>query len=173
MMAIQTFRMLAAATLLAAAPAGAFAQSVSIQSISIGEELQDKSDDYGPRELARLETALQRDLERAFERAGLVDGAETLSIAVVIEDAWPNRPTMGQMAAEPSLSYSSLSRGGADVVAVIYDAAGEQVAEIAYDWRIFDITDSRYASTWTDANRTFERFARRVVDRVRELQAGA
>lgn len=163
-----------AAVALTAAPSVALAQSAAIQSISIGDALADKREDYGRRDVEDLTATLRSDIERAFSRAGLLSGdAADIRIDVVLNDAWPNRPTREQMRAQPSLSYLSISRGGADLSAVIQDSEGREIGRIDYDWRTPFIEDSAHRSTWTDAERTFERFAHRLTQAVRDAEAGA
>ncbi|MCR9130164.1 MAG: hypothetical protein NXI12_11630 [Alphaproteobacteria bacterium] len=163
-----------AAVLLAASPSIAAAQGAALQPITIGDDLADKREDYGRRDIEELTATLRNDIERAFSRAGLLggDGAD-IRIDVVLNDAWPNRPTREQMRAQPGLSYLSISHGGADLSAVIQDSEGREIGRIDYDWRTPFIEDSAHRSTWSDAERTFERFANRLVEAVREAEARA
>jgi broad specificity phosphatase PhoE len=173
-MRTRLFSFLAAAVALTAAPSVALAQSAAIQSITIGDELADKREDYGRRDIEELTAALRSDIGRAFSRAGLLDGdGAGIRIDVVLNHAWPNRPTRQQMRAQPGLSYLSISRGGADLSAVIQDSEGREISRIDYDWRTPFLEDSAHRSTWSDAERTFERFAHRLTQAVRDAEAGA
>lgn len=173
-MTTRLFSILAAAVALTAAPSVALGQSAAIQSITIGYELAEKREAYGRRDIEELTATLRSDIENAFSRAGLLrgDGAD-IRIDVVLNDAWPNRPTREQMRAQPGLSYLSISRGGADLSAVIQDSDGGEISRIDYDWRTPFIEDSAHRSTWSDAERTFERFANRLAEAVQDAEAGA
>ena len=163
-----------AAVLLTASPSIAAAQGAALQPITIGDELADKREDYGGRDIDTLTDTLRSDIEHALNRAGLLGNeAADIRIAVMLNNAWPNRPTREQIRAEPGLSYQSMSRGGADLSAVIQDCEGREIGRIAYDWRTPFIEDSAHRSTWSDAERTSERFANRLVGAVREAETGA
>lgn len=129
--------------------------------VSIGADLQDKADDYGARELDYLTSDLRRSVERALDRDGAL-AASGGTLDLVIEDAKPNRPTMRQMAAKSGLSYESFGIGGATVTGVLTAADGRQTP-VRYRWYESDIRWSQAASTWMDAETTFDRFARRLV----------
>ena len=146
----------------------AFAQGAALERVVIGEALQEKEDEYGARDLRRLREDLREAVSEALARDGLLAGndAGDLVITLTLEDAWPNRPTFAQMSDQPGLSYRSVSRGGARLSAVIETADGRQVGGADYEWRTFDIADSAHRSTWTDAKRTFERFAGRLAEEV-------
>lgn len=173
-MTVFLVRLCLATAWLAALPALALAQSAAVQSVSVGQDLLDKREDYGAREIDHLQTSLREDVEQALDRAGLLgaDGPE-VRVSLALEDAWPNRPTRAQLSAQPGLSFQSLSRGGAQLTATLRDAEGNEVARLAYDWRTRALEDSAHRSTWSDAERAFERFADRVVDAVAEIEAGA
>lgn len=161
------------ATLLIAAGAAVVAQArplpaVSQINITIGPKLQSKADDYGPREFEYLKGALRNEIERELGKAGLVapDGA---TLDLIIEDATPNRPTFAQMVDRPGLSFQSISIGGAEVSGVMTGPDGGQTP-LHYRWFESDLGNTLAASTWTDAERAFDRFARGLVKGdVREL----
>ncbi len=138
--------------------------SVAIAPITFGDEILQKVDDLGERELGRLARYLQRDLEQ--ELAGhLGDGGMTLHVTIL--DADPNRPTTRQAFAS-GLHASSYSIGGADVAAELFDADGHLVESFSYAWQSHNIRDAAGYATWTDARRTFDRFAASIGRRLDE-----
>jgi len=170
-MTAQILRLFAAAVLMTAMPGLAFGQGAAVEPVRVGDDLLDKRDDYGARAIDDLRETLREDVEQALDRAGLLGSdAPDITITLVLENAWPNRPTREQMRAEPGLSYLSVSRGGADLSAILYDREGQEIGRIAYDWRTPFIEDSAHRSTWSDAERTFERFANRLVEAVQEAE---
>ena len=88
---------------------------------------------------------------------------EESTLDLVIEDAVPNRPTMQQMSNKPGLSYQSFGVGGAMVGGVLTTTDGRQI-EVGYRWYETDIRWAVSAGTWSDAQSTFDRFARRLVN---------
>ena len=149
---------------------GAAAQAAPVQldPVQVGEDLAEKSEDYGARDVERLVEDLTEAITERLEREGhriVTDPAE-IRIAVTLEDAWPNRPTRGQLADQPGLSLRSISLGGASVSAVLYDETGAQMGGIEYSWRTHHISDSVGLTTWSDAERTFDRFARNLAEQL-------
>ncbi len=160
---------LAALTALSlSASAALAAEPVMIAPIQIGPELADKADDLGEREFDQLRQILRSDLER--ELAGHL-GENGATLYVTILDATPNRPTLEQMSARPELSMRSISIGGATVEAELVSAAGEKLEYYNYSWRSYNIVDVVGFSTWTDARRTFNHFARDVGEGIAERDA--
>ena len=151
----------------------AFAQGATLERVVIGEALQDKQEEYGARDLRRLEGDVREAVTDALARNGLLgdDDMADLVVTVTLEDAWPNRPTFAQLSDQPGLSYRSISRGGARLSAIIETAEGQQVSAADYEWRTFDLADSATRSTWGDAKRTFDRFADRLVDEIGGVRA--
>ena len=148
-----------------AAPSG----PIAIAEIEIGETLFEKGDEYGVREFDRLIRTLSADLERELRGVSLLaEGDAATVLHVTIEDATPNRPTFVQQGGTSGLSWQSYGRGGAHVTAELRDVAGTVLATYEYSWTTPDIRDARFASVWTDAHRTFDRFASRVADSLDE-----
>lgn len=145
-------------------------QAIALGEISIGPALAAKADEYGERELEQLVERLRSRLEQELARIGrLADpegGAAVLD--AVIEDATPNRPTMQQQAAVTrSLDPRSVFVGGAKVSATLRDAGGAPLGRFGYSWQTTpDIRQSEFATTWTDAYRTLDRFATRLADAI-------
>lgn len=134
---------------------------VATINVAVGPDLQAKADDYGARDLDYLAADLRTSVERALGRDGAL-AASGGTLDLVIEDAVPNRPTMRQLVKTAGLSYESFGIGGATVSGVLTSADGRQTP-VSYRWYETDIRWSRTASTWTDAENTFDRFARRLV----------
>jgi hypothetical protein len=158
-----------------AAPPG----TITVGEIAVGERLAARTDEYGEREVAKLVEGLRGNLERELGRVGrLADAAAAGAILhVVIEDAKPNRPTPHQQAFGPTprqprggagpMDPRTIMLGGATVSATLVDTDGAPLGRFAYSWQTRpDVSQSRDAVTWTDAHRTFNRFARRVADAI-------
>lgn len=156
------FALIASGTLSAVAQAA----PVTLDPVEIGADLAEKTEEYGARDVERLAEELTRAVTRRLERDGheITDTPDAIRVAITLENAWPNRPTHEQLADRPGLSMRSVSLGGASVSAELFDAAGVQIGEITYSWRTHHISDSVARSTWTDAERTFDRFARNLSD---------
>lgn len=154
---------------------GVAAQAAPVQvidSIELGDALVEKTEEYGERDIDRLVRNLTESVTERLERDGhdLSGGSDSLQVVLTLENAWPNRPTHAQMSDDPSLSYQSVSLGGASVRAVITDADGNQLSELSYSWRTRTVADSVGRGTWTNARRTFDRFASQLAE---ELPASA
>jgi hypothetical protein len=149
--------MLAAGALLAAP---GYAITVETQ---LSEAFQTKlRKDYGDREAEVLQDDLRKKVERSFSASSVE------RIVVTIEDATPNRPTFQQLGDKPGLDAAhSFGIGGARVTGVAFNAAGAEVGRYDYDWYESDIRLSYGVWTWHDANRAFDRFARRFAKAVR------
>jgi hypothetical protein len=74
----------------------------------------------------------------------------------------PNRPTFKQLGDVPGLSMQSFGVGGAAIEGRIIAADGTETP-IAYRWYETDIREIRAHWVWTDAETTFDRFARRLA----------
>ncbi len=150
--------------ILAAGLAALAATSAQAATIEVGysEDFQEKlSEELGEREGERLSEYVTKALEDAFAKRGV----DVARVEVTIEDAKPNRPTFEQLSREPGLDFArSISIGGADLTAIAYDAAGNVVTEIDYDWFENDIRDVVASATWTDARRATRRFANKVAE---------
>ena len=134
------------------------AQAADIN-ISFSDEFTESlNDDYGVREGEYLVKLLKADIEREFRD----EMSDISAINVTIEAAKPNRPTMKQMSDEIGLSFESFSIGGAELTGEVIGLNGETVANLNYDWYENDIRWAQHLSTWSDANRTFGRFASKL-----------
>ena len=121
---------------------------------------------------ARDVTEKTADLEEALKEAlagvaRVVDrpGPGVLTVATVVTDLDPNRPTMSQMSAEPGLDFQSISLGGAAVRVELRD--GDRVLAVIEDDspdRRFDDPMIQGSTMWTEANSFFRRFSRDLAD---------
>ncbi len=147
---------------LAAALAPA-ASAVTVQ-VAMSEKFQEKlTDDYGVRETEILQENLTRKIERAFEKTGV----KAERVVITIEDARPNRPTFQQLSDKIGLDpIRSFGTGGAKLMGVAFDAAGNEIGRQEYDWYETDISQSYGVSTWHDASYAFGRFATKLAGKL-------
>lgn len=158
-MRITTVAISALAALLMASPALA----VTVEA-RVSTEFQEKlTDDIGVREGKILTDMLSAKIEKTFAARGV----KAERVVVTIEDAKPNRPTMEQVSNKPGLdAMRSISIGGAHVTGIAYDASGQEIGKIDYDWYETDLSNVIAATTWSDARSSFDRFARRFADKL-------
>ncbi|MBD3768696.1 MAG: hypothetical protein IE925_01025 [Rhodobacterales bacterium] len=133
--------------------------------VSISEDFQTKlQDDYGTREGEYLSKEVKEDLTRELEKAGV----DVARIDVTILDAKPSKPTFKQLGDKPGLDFgASRSLGGMKLSAVAYDAGDEKTKEYEYSWYEHDLRQTGF-TTWYDANRASNRFARNFVEDLKE-----
>ena len=143
-----------------AASAQAAPAAISTINIDIGPELAGKTDIVDARDIAFLKAELRDSLERELGRSGALT-AEGAVLNLVIEDATPNRPTMQQMSRTPGLSFQSRGIGGATLSGTLVTADG--ALPVSYRWYESDFRNTVAAGTWSDAETTFDRFARKVA----------
>ena len=148
----------ALAFLLAAlAPVAAAAEIAVTYSPEFTEKLES---DFGLREGEYLSNRVERDLNRQLENAGV----DVARIEVTILDARPSRPTLKQGGDTPGLDMlRSVSTGGMELQAIAYDASGTALGDLEYEWFENDIRNAGL-TTWQDASRASDRFARRFVE---------
>lgn len=145
----------------------AWAGPVMLTPVSFSPEFQQSLDEnLGPREGEILSAAVTQAVERALARRGATIGGGGVTVEIVIVDADPNRPTMRQLADQPSLDASrSVSIGGAELRAVLRGADGATLTEVSYRRYNHSLDDLvGPPSTWTEARRAINRFAERVAD---------
>jgi hypothetical protein len=134
------------------------ASAVTVEAQMSSEFQKKLQKDYGEREAELLAADLTRKLERAFS------GGAADKLVVVIEDAVPNRPTMGQLRKNPSLDAGlSFGVGGARISGVAFNASGAEIGRYEYDWYETDISLAYGLWTWSNANRAFDRFSHRFA----------
>ncbi|MBL4871114.1 MAG: hypothetical protein JKX72_09185 [Robiginitomaculum sp.] len=117
---------------------------------------------YDQRDLDRLTQRLKKKMESQFAKNGIAmsDTSNTV-LNIVITDARPNRPTFEQLK-QPGLSLRSFGIGGAKFEASM-TSSGSDIGTLTYAWYETDIIDASFATTWTDANRAIDRFARKTA----------
>ena len=150
-LALATAALLASATTALAAPATV--------TVAVGPKLQEKTDDYGAREIAYLTDRLRASVERNLARAGALQDAR---VELVLLDAKPNRPTFEQLRDKPGLSMESFGVGGAEIGGRIVAPDGSETP-VAYRWYESDIRRAVGLATWSDAIWTFNRAAARLA----------
>ncbi len=131
----------------------------------------------GPRDADALARDLNDAILRALAERGLSDaasGAPGAVIEAVITEASPDNPGFTEVGFRARISaVSSRSRGGAEVEATLRDASGAVIG--TYSYRYFEpyLDDIGANGAWTEARRTFDRFADRLADElVRQVNEG-
>lgn len=119
---------------------------------------------YGEKDLNRLTARLEERLTQQLTKRGVsVDDNASTVLRVVLTDAKNNRPTFTQLSKESGLSYQSFGNGGAEIEAQLIRAGGESLGDMSYRRFENDINDARFSGTWSDANRTIDRFAKKAA----------
>jgi hypothetical protein len=144
-----------------AAIASTFASSAFADGLQVNVTYGEKAEKaitktYGERERATIQDMLRRNLTRAL-------GSQAARVDVVVNDIVANRPTFKQLGDRPGLSFQSFGIGGADVSGKAYDAAGNLLGQVSYDW-YGDILWADTSWTWTDADRALFRFSQRLAE---------
>ena len=139
----------------------AFAVTVETKFSPAFQKKLDK--DLGVREGEILSDALTRRIEKSFAKQGV----KADHVVVTIDDAAPNRPTLGQVSNKMGLDpIRSISIGGAKLSGSAYDASGKEIGALSYDWYETDISQVIGYTTWTDAEQTFGRFAAKLAKKI-------
>lgn len=134
----------------------------TVVGVTLDDDLLEMMDDQhlGMREVQEKADQLSAMVGQAMADNPQLAGARA---QLVLTRLSPNRPTFEQLASRPGLdAFRSISIGGAEIKGEIITADGRSVP-VDYSWFSHSIADSRYATTWQDADRAFERFARRVA----------
>ncbi len=156
-----------------AATAAASATTVSVAPVAIGATLQKALQDrYGVDEARELQQAVTQSLSRSLKGVGAQPGeAAAIRIEVLIDSATPTHPTRRQMSENPSLDYlGSVSRGGAELRAVLRNADGQVLDHVAYDYYAYTLHEaSMSGAAWGDAYIAIDRFADQVARHWRRL----
>lgn len=152
LLALSAAALLASATTALAAPASV--------NVTVGPELQKKFEKtLGLREADLLTKDLRTAVEKSLANRAAYDGAR---VELVLADARPNRPTFKQLGDTPGLSYESFGVGGAAIEGRVVAADGTETP-VDYKWFETDIRQARHNWVWSDAEWTFDRFARRLA----------
>lgn len=121
-------------------------------------------DDLGAREGDYLAKEIREDLDRELAKAGV----DVAKIEVTILKAKPSKPTFQQLGDRPGLDYSqSVSLGGMKMSAEAFDVDGNSLSSLEYGW-FENYLEDVALTTWTDAKRASDKFARKLV---KELSA--
>ena len=145
----------------AMALAGAVAAQPSAVVVTVSPDFAKTAAELGEREVQQQADDLARTVERVLNEQQALNGAR---IELVITDLKPNRPTMQQLSDKPGLdSMRSLSIGGAAVEGSVTMASGE-VQPVKFDYYTPTLADARGSTTWTDAQRAYDRLARNLAD---------
>jgi len=149
---------LSAAALMFSATA-ALAAPASV-SVTLAPELQKKFDKtYGQREADLLTADLRSSVEKSLAKTSAYDGAK---IELTLVDVKPNRPTFKEMADKPGLSFQSFGVGGASIEGRVTSADGTQ-SRVDYKWFETDIRQTWANWIWSDAEWTFDRYAKKLA----------
>jgi len=146
----------------------AAAAPVTLAPVSFSPEFQVIVDEeLGAREGEYLSRAVTTAVSRALDRRGasLGQGGD-VTIEISILDADPNRPTMQELSHNPGLDFMrSYSIGGAELQAVLRGADGQVIRQVEHRRYNHSINDFLGPpSTWSEAERAIQQFARKVAD---------
>ena len=167
--------LLLAALFCALAGEPAAAAAVTVEPVAIGATLQKAlKDRYGVDEAQDLQQAVTHSLSRSLKEAGAEPGeAGAVRIEVLIDSAIPTHPTRRQLNENPSLDYlASVSRGGAELHAILRSADGKVLDRVAYDYYAYSLREaSMSGGAWGDAYIAINRFSDQVARHWRQLSA--
>lgn len=140
--------------------AGAAQAQPAEVSVTIGPDLMADETYLGDREVRQRAAELADTVSEALHRSGALHGA---TVRLTLTDLKPNRPTLEQTVRKPGLSiFDSVSIGGATIEGEVVTADG-RVLPVAYDWYTPSVRDVHGLDAWHDADRAFDRFARRLA----------
>lgn len=153
---MRRFAFLAPLTLGLALAGAVQAQSADVR-VSLGPDLRRDVDDLGRRDIDQQVARLQRAVERALARSDDFNGTR---IELVLTELKPNRPTFEQLSDQPGLSLlDSISIGGAAIEGEVIGPDGSR-RRVAYDRFSSSLAEVHGYSTWQDAERAYDAFAR-------------
>ena len=148
----------AAAVIALATAAQAQAPNVTV---TLGPKLQEQVEDLGPREVRDQADRLAERVREALARRNDLNGT---AVNLVLTDLKPNRPTLQQLSDKPGLDrIRSVSIGGAAVKGEIVTADGRSLP-FEDDRFNSSLADVYGFSTWWEADRVFDRVARRIAE---------
>ena len=125
--------------------------------VAISPQLQKKAARYDPGELEYLRDTLKADVEH------MVPADRSGRIALVIQEAVPNRPTPAQIHGIPGLSPNAIALGGATVTGSVTGPDGSTQA-VSYSWYEPDLRNHDGSGVWNAAKRTFQTVATAIGD---------
>ncbi len=156
---MRSFAFLAPLALAAAIATPVLAQAPQV-TVTVGGDLTEDVQELGQRDVDRQLARLQTVVERRLARDGALEGA---TINLVITDLKPNRPTFQQAADKPGLSIvDSISIGGATIEGEVITADGQRLP-VRYSRFSSSLAEVRGYTTWQDADRAYERLADNLV----------
>jgi predicted ester cyclase len=120
--------------------------------VTLSPQLQKKAVRYGAAELDYLRDALKADVET------LVPADRSDRIALVIQEAVPNRPTPAQLHGVTGLSPTAVALGGATVTGTVTRADGT-TQPVNYGWYEPDLSSHDGSGVWNAAKRAFQTVA--------------
>ncbi len=142
------------------APAAALAAPigpVATINITAAPTLKADAKVLSDRDIDELTKSLRASVQHSLTKANaLSDRGGVLDIQLV--KAKPTRPTFTQLSANTGLSMRSAYIGGMEVAGT-YTAPDGTVTPVKYHWEPIDISEARFGTTWTDAERGFDYFA--------------
>ena len=128
--------------------------------VTLGPKLQEQVEDLGPREVRDQADRLAERVREALARRNDLNGT---AVNLVLTDLKPNRPTLQQLTDRPGLDrIRSVSIGGAAVKGEIVTADGRNLP-FEYDRFNSSLADVYGFSTWWEADRVFDRVARKIA----------
>lgn len=145
----------------ALAVAGAASAQPSAVVVTLSPDFAKTAQELGDRDVQQQVADLTSTVERVLTQRHALDGAR---VELVITDLKPNRPTMQQMTDKPGLDgMRSLSIGGAAVEGAVITASGE-TQPVRFQYYTPTLADARGATTWSDAQRAYDRLARNLAE---------
>ncbi|NNE57631.1 MAG: DUF3313 family protein [Hellea sp.] len=119
---------------------------------------------YGERDLNILAERMERQMAKRLEKEGVaISDNASQTLRITLTDARPTRPTMKQMSKSSGLSMQSFALGGAAFEGEILSPSGETQGQLSYAWYENDIHQAQYGTTWSDAKRAIDRFAKKAA----------
>ncbi len=125
----------------------------------------------GPNDAEDLVADLYDELVENLGSRGLLDetAAAGATLNVIILDADPNNLAFTEVGRHNFLDNASIGRGGAELEATLIASDGSVLANYGFDYsEPGSIRFEVRAGTWTEARRTFDRFARRLAEDLAE-----
>ena len=121
---------------------------------------------YGEKSLSRLTDRLEKKITKELTKDGItVSDSAPYTLNLVVADADSTRPTFEQLSSSSGLSFQSYGLGGASLEGTLL-SGDQEIGSMSYAWYESNIRDSAYGSTWSDAYRAIDRFARKTADTV-------
>ena len=144
----------------ALAVSGAAAAQPSAVVVTVSPDFAKTAQELGERDVQQQVSDLTRTVERVLTDRNSLDGAR---VELVITDLKPNRPTMQQLGDKPGLDGMRSLSIGAAVEGSVTMASGE-VQPVKFDYYTPTLADARGSTTWTDAQRAYDRLARNLAE---------